>query len=233
MVCSATETERIISKSSGQQTLAYNKRKSTSVPRHPPPPIRYFFSKSVQTEIQTTTCGIQCKCRTLTTATQTDDVVMTSSSTQVYNIGDVLEKSLDFPTPISAEKSTEPELIIYMLNEIGELVINQNHLIGNNTKLLNQLTEMSVLNKKLKMDNVWSNRTRRLLQSHKRIRNPCLPKRVRYCKFKETKNRDKSSKSTQTESMLFTPKRIDTHTQTSLEVYQRKSWFHRKTNKFQ
>uniref|UniRef100_A0A1I8NJE6 Uncharacterized protein n=1 Tax=Musca domestica TaxID=7370 RepID=A0A1I8NJE6_MUSDO len=184
MVSNSTETERTICRTSGQQTLMYNKRKSSSGPK-PFPPLRYFSSTGTQTELQTTTCGVQCKYRTVSVAIQSDQLATAAAGIQVYSNNHEFNKSPDVPIQNCSGKLPEQEIMIYMLNEIGELVINQNALLINNSKLLNQISERATLHRKRCII-----RTNGILKRNKTTPKCLIRKRSKYVIDKEREQLD-------------------------------------------
>lgn len=156
MISAYTETQRIALNTTAQQTLGYNfrrveeRRKSCSASRPPPPAVLYFPCKSSQTELNTSTIGIQCKCRLSSGTSQTDELIMTSSSTQIWTDEDdsgILKKCEEYSIARAKEQSADQEVVIYMLNEIGELVLNQNHILSNNSKMMDQVSQLTILNR--------------------------------------------------------------------------------------
>lgn len=138
--------------------------------------------KYQQTELLMQSQSIQCRCKHFHIGVQTQGSHHVNSSTQIW-VDDINEEqSLSTPlcykhynmqcsmqckyqTCASSDNlllssknsgASEKEAVIYMLSEIGELVLNQNHMLSNNTRLLDQLSEMSLLSKRIEIARLWS-----------------------------------------------------------------------------
>lgn len=160
--CCSTETKVVPLKTSAQQTIATLRYKLSGSVMKPitiiPPPVQRTVSSistRTQTEFDTITTAVQCKFRTLSGGTQTDEISIKSSSTQVW-FESVNGSNKKITQKIATNpKSFEQDAVIYMLNEIGELILNQNHILNNNTKMLSQITEMTTLSKMVSLGQSW------------------------------------------------------------------------------
>ncbi|XP_059216865.1 uncharacterized protein LOC131994246 [Stomoxys calcitrans] len=114
----ATETERISLKTTAEQTDPIDVN---------------FSSKSSQTEYhESANIGLQCENSTTQKCSQTDDVVMASIATQV---GLKLAENISLN-----DNESDNGPLLYVLNEIGELVLTQNRMLCDNTKMLHEIS---------------------------------------------------------------------------------------------
>ncbi|KAL9924992.1 uncharacterized protein ACN2A1_010449 [Glossina fuscipes fuscipes] len=128
------------------------------------------LSTGSQTERSTQPQSTQCQPRTNESAAQTDEIHLNNPTPQVWQ-----ENFRNFETQCSANiydpndirplnaiseccrhVSCEKEAVIYMLSEIGELVLNQNHMLHTNSQLLNELSDTALLNKQVTIGRAWS-----------------------------------------------------------------------------
>ncbi|CAD6999149.1 unnamed protein product [Ceratitis capitata] len=138
----ATQTTKpqMRSRSTGteQQILAVHRQQQT---------IRRALRKQgTQTDPNTLCQGVQTVRRIVSRGTQTKETCLevAASQTEYYCYNNQVQTE-----PLETEPcdEREKEAVVFMLNEIGEMIINQNHLLQNNTTLLNQMSEMTLLNK--------------------------------------------------------------------------------------
>ncbi|XP_011183541.1 uncharacterized protein LOC105212895 isoform X2 [Zeugodacus cucurbitae] len=107
---------------------------------------RVLRKQSTQTDPNTLCHGVQTEHRILARATQTNESCAEATPTQTeYYCYNNQVQTEPIEDDISAEH--EKEAVVFMLNEIGEMIINQNHLLQNNTTMLSQMSEMALLNK--------------------------------------------------------------------------------------
>lgn len=123
-----------------------------------------------QTEILMQTQSIQCRCKVFHIGVQTQGSQQVNSSTQIWSDDLYEERTQSSPLcckncngseenlPKSPKKPAQEdkEAVIYLLSEIGELVLNQNHMLSNNTRLLDQLSEISLITKRMEIGRLWS-----------------------------------------------------------------------------
>ncbi|XP_065355415.1 uncharacterized protein LOC135949889 [Calliphora vicina] len=104
-------------------------------------------SKTCQTDLINTECrAVQCKRFCLIKATNTDENTRNSSTqTDLFVVATSPDKSCE---PLALESSGKDlDVLIYMLNEIGEIVINQNQLLNNNSEMMKQIMQVNMLPK--------------------------------------------------------------------------------------
>lgn len=157
-----TETKNISLTTSAQQTIAstrYQLKRLIGGQSQSPKTFTVNLNKSCQTELNTETKGIQCKRLTLCKATQTVVHVLTSSYTQVWddlvNLTNLETDNQTLETTLTKSDLSDNEAVVYMLNEIGELVLNQNQILNNNTKMLGQISERAMLTKMVDLGKAW------------------------------------------------------------------------------
>uniref|UniRef100_A0A0K8VQR8 Uncharacterized protein n=1 Tax=Bactrocera latifrons TaxID=174628 RepID=A0A0K8VQR8_BACLA len=107
---------------------------------------RVLRKQGTQTDPNTLCHGVQTERKIFPRATQTNESCAEASTTQTesYCYNNQVQTE-PFEDDLSAER--EKEAVVFMLNEIGEMIINQNHLLQNNTTMLSQMSEMTMLNK--------------------------------------------------------------------------------------
>ncbi|XP_069962393.1 uncharacterized protein [Bactrocera oleae] len=107
---------------------------------------RILRKQGTQTDPNTLCHGVQTERKIFARATQTNESGAETSTTQTesYCYSNQVQTE-PFEDDLSAER--EKEAVVFMLNEIGEMIINQNHLLQNNTTMLSQMSEMTMLNK--------------------------------------------------------------------------------------
>ncbi|XP_067625997.1 uncharacterized protein [Eurosta solidaginis] len=107
---------------------------------------RFQRKQGTQTDPNTSSQAIQTERRTATRGTQTNDskAETTSSQTENYCCSNQVQTE---PQQEDQCGEREKEAVVFMLNEIGEMIINQNHLLQNNSTMLSQISEMTVLSK--------------------------------------------------------------------------------------
>uniref|UniRef100_A0A1A9ZNA9 Uncharacterized protein n=1 Tax=Glossina pallidipes TaxID=7398 RepID=A0A1A9ZNA9_GLOPL len=127
------------------------------------------LSSGSQTERSIQPQGTQCQPRTNESSAQTNEIPLNNSTTQVWpedfrNFENQCPANVYDPNdigPLNAiseccrHVSCEKEAVIYMLSEIGELVLNQNHMLHTNSQLLNQLSDTALLNKQVTIGRAW------------------------------------------------------------------------------
>ncbi|TMW50000.1 hypothetical protein DOY81_004917, partial [Sarcophaga bullata] len=115
-------------------------------------------TKSCQTNLLTDSKGIQCKQYTIKNGTQTEKNDK-DESTQVQvnlNIAPLLEKSTQTSNcTVSSANINDFDVIIYMLNEIGESVINQSQILNNTSEILKQVRQINQLKKSRNLRKSW------------------------------------------------------------------------------
>ncbi|XP_050319733.1 uncharacterized protein LOC126752794 isoform X1 [Bactrocera neohumeralis] len=107
---------------------------------------RVLRKQGTQTDPNTLCHGVQTERKIFPRATQTNESCAAASTTQTesYCYNNQVQTE-PFEDDLSAER--EKEAVVFMLNEIGEMIINQNHLLQNNTTMLSQMSEMTMLKK--------------------------------------------------------------------------------------
>ncbi|KNC34633.1 hypothetical protein FF38_04760 [Lucilia cuprina] len=111
-------------------------------------------SKTCQTDsVVSESCGIQCKRLNQVKSTNTDDNTR-NSNTQTDLFIDMINSDKT-SEPLCWRTSTRDfDVVIYMLNEIGEIVINQNQLLSSNSEMIKEIVERNSMtdSKTLKSD---------------------------------------------------------------------------------
>lgn len=107
---------------------------------------RVLRKQGTQTDPNTLCHGVQTERKIFARATQTNEscAEATTTQTEYYCYSNQVQTE-PFEDDLCVER--EKEAVVFMLNEIGEMIINQNHLLQNNTTMLSQMSEMSMLNK--------------------------------------------------------------------------------------
>ena len=115
-------------------------------------------TKSCQTNLLTDSKGVQCKQYIIQNGTQTEKNAK-DECTQVQvnlNIAPLLEKSTQtINFTVSSANINDLDVIIYMLNEIGESVINQNQILNNTSEILKQVKQINQLKKSNNLRKSW------------------------------------------------------------------------------
>ena len=152
-----TQSPIITVTSSAQQTIAPIRTSLTKIRECQM--IKYQkSSKSCQTNLLTDSKGIQCKQYTIKNGTQTEKNAKDESiQVQVnLNIVPLLEQSTQTSNyTVSSENINDLDVIIYMLNEIGESVINQNQILNNTSEILKQVKHINQLKKSTYLKKSW------------------------------------------------------------------------------
>lgn len=143
-----------------------------------------MLARECQTDLQNVNQSIQCQTKVYAFGIQTNLITYTCCATQTFN-DELLEPALQqqplrkLPQLAARRKhrslsadnektqqnaggdeymrfiSSEKEAVVYMLSEIGELVLNQNHMLTNNTKMLTQISELAIVTKKAELAQSW------------------------------------------------------------------------------
>ncbi|XP_053959520.1 uncharacterized protein LOC128864058 [Anastrepha ludens] len=108
---------------------------------------RALRKQSTQTDLNSQCQCVQTERRMGTRGTQTNESSAETSSSQTENFCFNNQVQTE---PVEEDNQCadhEKEALVFMLNEIGEMIINQNHLLQNNSTMLSQISEMAILSK--------------------------------------------------------------------------------------
>lgn len=134
------QSELVNLSSASQQTLHSTSRFLVRKGNKSQIPTLKSLSRFCQTFLITqASIGIQCKVATQERAINTEDFLKNSYAQ--------VESDLFLTTGGVASSNTgkDFEVLIYMLNEIGDIVINQNQLLNNNREMLNHILQLNLL----------------------------------------------------------------------------------------
>lgn len=143
LTSTSTQSPIIAITSSSQQTIATLKTNPTKVRECQMIKTRKL-TKSCQTDLITDSKGVQCKQNTFQNGTQTDKNVK-DSSTQAQvdvNISAKIKNSTQVHKYMTSSANiNDIDVIIYMLNEIGEAVISQSQILDKSSEILKQFKQ--------------------------------------------------------------------------------------------
>ncbi|KAM7352131.1 uncharacterized protein ACRADG_004770 [Cochliomyia hominivorax] len=144
----STETEIITTVSTSQQSITNDRFNLNRKTKSRIPTLKQI-SKYSQTYVTTQkSLGVQCKEKSQIQATNTEEINRNSYA-QVES--DFITNN---STPLTNDNAGKDlDVIVYMLNEIGDIVINQNQLLNNNHEMMRHLMEINLLKKSKLMRN--------------------------------------------------------------------------------
>ncbi|XP_017489123.1 PREDICTED: uncharacterized protein LOC108377373 [Rhagoletis zephyria] len=143
---------------------------------------RVLRKQGTQTDPNTSCHCVQTERRIATRGTQTNEssTETTSSQTENYCYNNQVQTETYEEEDQCMER--EKEAVVFMLNEIGEMIINQNHLLQNNSTMLSQISEMTMLSKVAarqknckKLEKQY--KMHRNIRKHGRIRRMLMPEK--------------------------------------------------------